>query len=254
MKRAAHLVVHDLALRYGDYEVMLDVSFTVPRGDVFVIMGSSGGGKSTLLKALIGLLEPAAGDILYGGQSFTHADVLERQRISRGFGVLFQFGALWTDLTLAENVALPLQQLTRLSAVEIRELAELKLALVGLGGSEELYPHEISGGMQKRAGLARAMALDAEILFLDEPSSGLDPITARRLDELILELRDSIGTTFVIVSHDLASIFAIATDSVYLDAREKTITAAGNPKDMLAHPPNPHVRAFLTRNADEESA
>jgi phospholipid/cholesterol/gamma-HCH transport system ATP-binding protein len=253
MERAP-LVVRDLALRYGDYEVMHDVSFTVRRGDVFVIMGGSGGGKSTLLRALIGLLEPAEGDIFYSGQSFTHADMLERQRISRRFGVLFQFGALWTDLTLAENVALPLQQLTRLSAMEIRELAELKLALVGLGGSDELYPHEISGGMQKRAGLARAMALDAEILFLDEPSSGLDPITARRLDELILELRDSIGTTFVIVSHDLASIFATATDSIYLDAREKTVTAAGNPKDMLAHPPNPHVRAFLTRNTDEESA
>jgi phospholipid/cholesterol/gamma-HCH transport system ATP-binding protein len=254
MERTPQLVVRDLALRYGDYEVMRGVSFTVRRGDIFVIMGSSGGGKSTLLRALIGLLEPATGDIIYNGESFTYAGARDRQRISRRFGVLFQSGALWSDLTLVENVALPLQQLTRLSAVEIRDLAELKLALVGLGGSMALYPHEISGGMQKRAGIARAMALDAELLFLDEPSSGLDPITARRLDELILELRDSIGTTFVIVSHDLASIFATATDSIYLDASAKTITATGDPKEMRAHPPNPHVRAFLTRSADEESA
>lgn len=160
---------------------------------------------------------------------------------------------MWSDLTLAENVALPLEELTRLDRHEIRELAELKLALVGLGSFTEFYPAQISGGMQKRAGLARAMALDPEILFFDEPSSGLDPVSARRLDDLILELRDSLSTTIVIVSHDLASIFATANDSIFLDANEKTVTASGDPKELLAHPPNVRVRAFLTRSDDKES-
>ncbi len=248
-----HITVTNLGVRYGDYVVMHDVSFTVSRGDVFVIMGGSGSGKSTLLNALIGLIEPAEGEILYGDQSFTRAEPHERQQLSRRFGVLFQFGALWSGLTLAENVALPLEELTNLDHREIRELAELKLSLVGLGGSTELYPHEISGGMVKRAGLARAMALDPEILFFDEPSSGLDPISARRLDDLIIELRDSLNTTIVIVSHDLASIFATATNGIFLDAQQKTVTAHGDPKEMLAHPPNPRLHAFLTRSADKES-
>jgi phospholipid/cholesterol/gamma-HCH transport system ATP-binding protein len=252
MQPPPHISVRNLDVRYGEYVVMHDVSFDVQRGDVFVIMGGSGSGKSTLLNALIGLVEPAAGEILYNGKSFTHTPEHERLEISSRFGVLFQFGALWSGLTLAENVALPLEQLTNLSAREIRELAELKLALVGLGASTELYPHQISGGMQKRAGLARAMALDPEILFFDEPSSGLDPITARRLDDLIIELRDSLNTTIVIVSHDLASIFATATDGIYLDNSVKTVTASGDPKQMLAHPPNPRVHAFLTRTAGKE--
>ncbi len=248
-----HITVTNLGVRYGDNVVMHDVSFTVSRGDVFVIMGGSGSGKSTLLNALIGLIEPAEGEILYGDQSFTRAEPHVRQQLSRRFGVLFQFGALWSGLTLAENVALPLEELTNLDHREIRELAELKLSLVGLGGSTELYPHEISGGMVKRAGLARAMALDPEILFFDEPSSGLDPISARRLDDLIIELRDSLNTTIVIVSHDLASIFATATNGIFLDAQQKTVTAHGDPKEMLAHPPNPRLHAFLTRSADKES-
>jgi phospholipid/cholesterol/gamma-HCH transport system ATP-binding protein len=254
MERSPHITVRDLAVRYGDYVVMQDVSFTVRRGDVFVIMGGSGSGKSTLLNTMIGLVEPAMGEVLYDDQSFTHATPHERQEISRRFGVLFQFGALWSGLTLAENVALPLEELTRLDRSEIRDLSEAKLALVGLGGFTEFYPNQLSGGMQKRAGLARAMALDPEILFFDEPSSGLDPVNARRLDDLIIELRDSMNTTIVVVSHDLASIFAIANDGIYLDGQRKTATARGNPKEMLSHPPDRHIQAFLTRTADEESS
>lgn len=250
----AHITVSDLEVCYGDYRVMSGVSFTVRRGDVFAIMGGSGSGKSTLLSALLGLVEPAAGDIRYGDTSFVHADVRQRQRIARRFGVLFQFGALWGDLTVAENVALPLEELTRLSRAEIRELADLKLSLVGLAGFADFYPNELSGGMKKRAGLARAMALDPEILFLDEPSSGLDPVSARRLDELLLQLRDSFGTTLVMVSHDLASIFGIATNGIYLDGRTKTVTASGDPHEMLARPPNPAVHAFLTRSVEEVSS
>ncbi|MDB4955771.1 MAG: transporter related [Myxococcales bacterium] len=252
MERNPHIVVRDLELGYGDYVVLRTASFTVKRGDVFVIMGGSGSGKSTLLNAMIGLIQPLAGEVLYDGQNFTRADRRERQIISRRFGVLFQFGALWSDLTLAENVALPLEELTKLDRQEIRELAELKLALVGLSSFIDFYPDQISGGMQKRAGLARAMALDPEILFFDEPSSGLDPINARRLDDLVLELRDSLGATIVIVSHDLASIFATANDSIFLDDEQKTVTARGDPKELLAHPPNERVHEFLTRTADKE--
>jgi phospholipid/cholesterol/gamma-HCH transport system ATP-binding protein len=254
MERPTHIAVRDLDLTYGSYPVMHGVSFDVRRGDVFAIMGGSGSGKSTLLKALIGLLEPAAGEVLYAGQSFTRSEPREREELSRRFGVLFQFGALWSNLTLGENVALPLEELTHLGPREIRDLAELKLALVGLANFVDFYPDQISGGMQKRAGLARAMALDPEILFFDEPSSGLDPVSARRLDDLILELRDSLNTTIVVVSHDLASIFAIANDGIYLDGELKTVSASGDPKELLAHPPNSRVRAFLTRAADEESS
>src|SRR5262249_4118132 len=244
MTGSSHITIRDLAVRYGDYVVMHDVSFTVRRADVFAIMGGSGSGKSTLLNTLIGLVEPAAGEVLYDGESFTRAEPAERRRISRRFGVLFQFGALWSGLTLAENVALPLEELTHLGRREIRDLAELKLDLVGLGGFTGFYPNEISGGMPKRAGLARAMALDPGSLFFDEPSSGLDTVSARRLDDLIIELRDSMNTTIVIVSHDLASIFATANDGIYLDAQRKTVTARGDPKEMRRHPPDRHVQAF----------
>src|SRR5882672_8897994 len=250
MARSPHITVRDLAVRYGDYEVMHDVSFTVCRGDVFVIMGGSGSGKSTLLNTMIGLVEPATGEVLYDRKSFTRATPHERQGISRRFGVLFQFGALWSGLTLAENVALPLEELTRLGRGEIRDLAELKLDLVGLGGFTEFYPNEISGGMQKRAGLARAMALDPEILFFDEPSSGLDPVSARRLDDLILDLRDSLRATVVVVTHELSSIFAIGNNSVFLDGESKTMIASGNPRQLLAESKDPRVLAFLTRGEE----
>ena len=216
---------------YGSFILMRDLNFTVRRGDVFIIMGGSGCGKSTLLKILVGLKEPMRGQVLYGDKSFWDADAQERELIMRRFGILYQQGALWSSLTLAENIALPLQMYTPLGAGQIREIASLKLALVGLAGFEDFYPSEISGGMRKRAGLARAMALDPDILFFDEPSAGLDPVSARLLDDLILELRDSLGTTIVVVTHELASIFAIANDSIYLDVDSRTATAGGRPEE-----------------------
>jgi phospholipid/cholesterol/gamma-HCH transport system ATP-binding protein len=249
--RAASIEVHDLDMAYGDRLIQRNLTFTVYRGDIFIIMGGSGCGKSTLLRHLIGLIRPARGDVLYGGRSFWGAEPDERERMTRRFGVLYQSGALWSSMTLAENVALPLEQYTRLSPVEIGDLVSLKLALVGLAGFEEFYPSEISGGMCKRAGLARAMALDPDILFFDEPSAGLDPISARLLDDLILELRDSVGATFVVVTHELASIFAIGSNSVYLDAETKTMLATDDPK-LLKESPIPAVRRFLTRGEAKE--
>jgi len=246
-----HIEVRHLTMAFGDFVVMRDLDFTVNRGDVCVIMGGSGCGKSTLLNHLIGLLEPAKGEILYDGTSFTTAAPAERDTMLRRLGVLFQSGALWSSMTLAENVGLPLQQYTDLSPSQIREVASLKLALVGLKGFEDYYPNEISGGMQKRAGLARAMALDPEYLFFDEPSAGLDPISSRLLDELILELRGSLGATIVVVTHELASIFTIANTSVFLDVEARTITARGDPKELL-HGGNDAVRRFLSRGAQSE--
>jgi phospholipid/cholesterol/gamma-HCH transport system ATP-binding protein len=202
---------------------------------------------------MLGLIEPAKGDILYGDQSFTKADDDTRQQMLRRCGVLYQSGALWTSMTLADNVGLPLEEFTDLSAADVREVASLKLALVGLKGFEDFYPSEISGGMQKRAALARAMALDPEILFFDEPSAGLDPITSRHLDDLILALRESLGATIVVVTHELASIFTIATNSVFLDAETRTMGATGPPKELLHHA-NRRVREFLTRGGDGSGA
>jgi len=240
-------------MAYGTFVLMRDMSFTINHGDVFIVMGGSGSGKSTLLRHLIGLNEPARGDIFYQEQNFTRADPAQRQQILRRIGVTFQSGALWSAMTLAENIGLLLEEYTELSPAEIREVASLKLALVGLKGFEDYYPSQISGGMQKRAGLARAMALDPRILFFDEPSAGLDPISSRLLDELILDLRDSLGTTIVVVTHELASIFAIGTSSIFLDAESRTITASGPPKDLLAHSRDPKVRRFLTRGEKEKS-
>ena len=246
----AHITVRDLTMAYGSFVLMRDLTFTVNRADVFIIMGGSGCGKSTLLRHLIGLNEPAKGEILYGDESFTNADDEARQRMLRRCGVLYQSGALWTSMTLADNVGLPLEEFTDLSAADVREVASLKLALVGLKGFEDFFPSQISGGMQKRAALARAMALDPEILFFDEPSAGLDPITSRHLDDLILALRESLGATIVVVTHELASIFTIATNSVFLDAETRTMAATGHPKELLHHP-NPRVREFLTRAGTE---
>jgi phospholipid/cholesterol/gamma-HCH transport system ATP-binding protein len=246
-----HIRVRDLTMAYGSFVLIRDLNFDIGRGDIFIIMGGSGCGKSTLLRHMIGLKEPARGEISFGKTSFTRADPDERERILRRCGVLYQRGALWSSLTLTENVALPLEQYTDLPPSEIRELAALKLALVGLKGFEEHYPSEISGGMQKRAGLARAMALDPEVLFLDEPSAGLDPISSRLLDELILELRASLGATVVVVSHELASIFAIGDNSVLLDAESRTMIAQGDPKKLLETSEDPRVRRFLTRGGDK---
>ena len=242
-----HITVHDLTMAYGSFVLQHDLNFTVNRGDIFIIMGGSGCGKSTLLRHLVGLKEPARGQVFYDGVSFWETEPEERDRILRRIGILYQTGALWSSMTLAENVALPLREYTDLSPEEVQEIVSLKLALVGLAGFEDYYPSEISGGMRKRAGLARAMALDPEILFFDEPSAGLDPISARLLDDLIIELRESLGATVVVVTHELASIFAIGTNSVYLDADAKTIIAGGNPKTLLAESRDPKVHAFLTR-------
>jgi len=239
--------IQNLTMAYGSYVVMRDINAQVKRGSVFVIMGGSGCGKSTLLRHMIGMMPPAQGDVLYDGQSFWGMDDDGRQNELRKFGVLFQSGALWSSMTLAENVALPLGEYTDLPPEDIQEIVRLKLSLVGLKGFEDFYPAEISGGMCKRAGLARAMALDPEILFFDEPSAGLDPISSRNLDHLILELRDSLGATIVVVTHELASIFAIADDSIFLDGDTKTIGARGNPKELLKSTDDPKVRAFLTR-------
>jgi phospholipid/cholesterol/gamma-HCH transport system ATP-binding protein len=245
----ARITVRDVTMAFGDFVVMRDLGFDVRRGSIFFIMGGSGCGKSTLVRTMIGLKEPDRGDVRYDGVSFTDASPEERERIRRSFGVLYQTGALWSSMTLAENVALPLGEFTDLSPGEIEEVAALKLALVGLKGFEDYFPSEISGGMQKRAGLARAMALDPDILFLDEPSAGLDPVTSQLLDELILALRDSLGATFVIVSHELASIMGIGDDSIFLDTDIRTIGARGNPRTLRDHADNENVRRFLTRTA-----
>jgi phospholipid/cholesterol/gamma-HCH transport system ATP-binding protein len=248
----AQITVSDLDMGYGDFILMRDLNFTVGKGDIFIIMGGSGCGKSTLMKILIGLKEPSRGQVVYGDVNFWEADPQEREQIMRRFGILYQSGALWSSMTLAENVALPLEQYTSLNRRQIGKIVSLKLALVGLAGFEEFYPSEISGGMKKRAGLARAMALDPDILFFDEPSAGLDPVSARLLDDLILELKESLGTTFVVVTHELASIFAIGNNSVYLDVDTRTMTASGDPRKLLAESSDPKVRNFLTRG--EESA
>jgi phospholipid/cholesterol/gamma-HCH transport system ATP-binding protein len=246
--------IQNLTMAYGSYVVMQDINAQVRRGSVFVIMGGSGCGKSTLLRHMIGMMRPAQGDVLYDGQSFWGMDDSGRQNELRKFGVLFQSGALWSSMTLAENVALPLGEYTDLPPENIQEIVRLKLSLVGLRGFEDFYPAEISGGMCKRAGLARAMALDPEILFFDEPSAGLDPISSRNLDHLILELRDSLGATIVVVTHELASIFAIADDSIFLDADTKTVRAKGNPKELLKNSDDPKVRVFLTRGETSSDA
>jgi phospholipid/cholesterol/gamma-HCH transport system ATP-binding protein len=246
-----HIIVKDLTMAYGDFLIQRDLTFTVNRGDIFIVMGGSGCGKSTLLRHLVGLQQPAKGQVLYDGVSFWDTEPEDRKRIMKRFGILYQSGALWSSLTLAENVALPLQEYTDLRSEQINELISLKLSLVGLAGFEEYYPSEISGGMKKRAGLARAMALDPEILFFDEPSAGLDPISAHLLDDLILELRDSLGATVVVVTHELASIFAIGNNSVFLDPETKTMIAGGDPKKLLAESKDPKVHSFLTRGKED---
>jgi phospholipid/cholesterol/gamma-HCH transport system ATP-binding protein len=243
--------VKDLTMAYGTFVLMKDINFTVNHGDIFIIMGGSGSGKSTLLRHMLGLIEPAKGEIWYGDFNFTKAEPEQREEMLRHFGVLYQSGALWSSMTLSENVGLPLGEFTDLSDEEIREVAALKLALVGLKGFENYYPSQISGGMQKRAGLARAIALDPETLFFDEPSAGLDPISSRLLDDLILELRDNLGATVVVVTHELASIFAIGSNSIFLDAESKTVIAQGNPKDLLKNCKDPRVQAFLTRGEED---
>ncbi|MFZ0255437.1 MAG: ATP-binding cassette domain-containing protein [Gammaproteobacteria bacterium] len=246
---APHIEVEGVTLAYGDFVIQHDLSFRIRRGDVYIIMGGSGCGKSTVMRSLTGLLAPKTGRICYDGTSFWETTPAARAETMHRFGVMYQSGALWSSMTLSENVALPLEQYTALSAEQVRAIAAYKLALVGLRGFDDFYPSEISGGMQKRVGVARAMALDPDVLFFDEPSAGLDPLSARLLDELILALRDSLGATMVVVTHELASIFTIADDAVFLDPETKTMLTTGNPRELRDHSDIPKVRAFLNRGA-----
>ena len=243
----AMIEVKNLTMGYGSYVLQQNANFVVNKGDIFRIMGGSGCGKSSMLRVLTGLLPPLGGDVFIDGVNIAKASATQMEEIRKKSGMLYQSGALFSSMTLAENIALPLQQYSNYSAAEIKELASLKLSLVGLAGFDDFYPSEISGGMKKRAGLARALALDPEIVYFDEPSAGLDPISSRNLDDLIIEINRSLGTTIVVVTHELASIFAIGTNSIFLDPMTKSILAKGNPHDILKNPPNREVWEFLTR-------
>lgn len=243
----AMIEVKNLTMGYGSYVLQQNANFVVNKGDIFIIMGGSGCGKSSMLRVLTGLLPPLGGDVFIDGVNIAKASATQMEEIRKKSGILYQSGALFSSMTLAENIALPLQQYSNYSAAEIKELASLKLSLVGLAGFDDFYPSEISGGMKKRAGLARALALDPEIVYFDEPSAGLDPISSRNLDDLIIEINRSLGTTIVVVTHELASIFAIGTNSIFLDPMTKSILAKGNPHDILKNPPNREVWEFLTR-------
>lgn len=239
--------VKNLTMAYGDFVLQKNLTFSIAKGSIFTIMGESGCGKSTLLRTMTGLKQPAAGNVLFHGVEFWESSHKKRVEILQQCGVLYQSGALWSSMSIGENIALPLQQFTTLSREEINDLIEIKLALVGLKGFSDYLPSAISGGMRKRAGLARAIALDPEILFFDEPSAGLDPISSRMLDDLILELRDSLGATIVIVTHELPSIFALADDSVFLDTESRTMLTTGNPKVLATESDSIKVRQFLSR-------
>ena len=250
--RPVHIHIDQLTMAYGSNLIQADLDFDIHKGDVFVIMGGSGCGKSTLLKHMIGLFPPAKGDVLYEGQSFHQADPDQQFRMRRNWGITYQTGGLFSAMTLAENTALPLQQYTELEPGDIEDIVAYKLALVGLAGYQEYYPSEISGGMRKRAALARAIALDPEILFFDEPSAGLDPISSQLLDELMIEMQESLGATVVIVTHELASIFSIATNSVFLDAETKTMIDYGDPRELVNSSQHEKVRRFLSRGGHRE--
>jgi phospholipid/cholesterol/gamma-HCH transport system ATP-binding protein len=245
---APAIEVEHLQCGYEDKVVLKDVSFAVKPGEIFFIIGGSGCGKSTLLRHLVGLNLPRAGRVKFFGRPFSDADTATRRRMLRTFGMLFQGGALWTSLTLRQNVALPLEEYTSLSRREIDEIAALKLGQVGLGGFEDYFPAEISGGMKKRAGLARALALDPAIVFFDEPSAGLDPVTSRKLDDLIRQVRETFGTTIVVVSHELASIFDLADRVIMLDRAHQGIIAEGRPKELATTSRDPRVIEFLRRS------
>ena len=245
--RAPKLKVRGLRIGYGEKLVQQDVSFDVGTGAIFAIMGVSGCGKSTLLRALTGLLRPTAGSISFDGEDYWAAAENRRMEIGRNFGVVFQGGALWTSMTAAENVALPLQMFTNLDGASIEALVQTKLSLVGLTEGRATMPADLSGGMRQRVGLARALALEPRVLFLDEPSAGLDPISSVRLDDLILELRNGFAVTIVIVSHELPSLFGICDDGVFLDAITHTALAHGSPRALRDSCSHPVVRAFMHR-------
>ncbi|WP_408869621.1 ABC transporter ATP-binding protein [Commensalibacter oyaizuii] len=241
------LSVKNLQIGYGPKLIQKNINFTVKKGSIFALMGGSGCGKSTLLKSMIGLLPPQKGNFFFKNEDYWQASKNHRIKIAHKFGVLFQSAALWSSMTVGENIALPLQLFTDLSPTMIQRLVELKLGLVGMDHAINLYPSELSGGMKKRCGLARALALDPEVLFFDEPSAGLDPITSKRLDDLILNLRNGLGTTIVIVSHELPSLFTIADDGIFMDAQTKTPIAYGSPKALRDNPPCEQVNDFMHR-------
>jgi phospholipid/cholesterol/gamma-HCH transport system ATP-binding protein len=242
--------VTGLVCGYGEKIVLRDISFHVRRSELFFVIGGSGCGKTTLLRYLVGLHRPYAGQVSYFGKNFTGAEPAERRELLKTFGVLYQGAALWSSLTVGENIALPLEEYTTLSRREINQIILLKLAQVGLAGFEGYYPSELSGGMKKRAGLARALALDPAIVFFDEPSAGLDPVTSRQLTGLIREIRDALGTTMVIVSHELSSIFALADRMILLDREAQGIIAEGAPRALADQSDDPRVREFLLQTGD----
>ncbi len=244
------LEVRNLSVGYGEVAVQKGISFDVKSGSIFAIMGTSGCGKSTLLRALMGLLRPSEGTIIFAGEDYWAAPDARRAELGRRFGVLFQGSALWTSLTAAQNVALPLQMFTTRRPASVDALVEIKLSLVGLDTGRDSLPAALSGGMQKRVGLARALSLDPEILFLDEPSGGLDPISARRFDTLIRQLRDGFGVTVVMVSHELPSLFAICDDGIFLDAESHTAIAHGAPAALRDTCSAPIVHAFMNGEGD----
>ncbi len=249
------ITVKNLRVAYGDFVLFDDINFGVNEKDIFIIMGASGCGKSSMLRVLTGLVNPIKGDVLIDGKEFARADINTKNDIMKKCGVMYQSGALFSSMTLKQNVSLPLELYSNYTEKEISEIASYKLALTGLGGFDDFYPSEISGGMKKRAALSRALALDPKIVYCDEPSAGLDPISSKRLDDLIIELNQSLGTTFVVVTHELQSIFNIGTNSIFLDGSVKNITGRGNPKDLLRNPPNENIYEFLTRgNKNDKTA
>ena len=245
--------VSNLSIGYDNNVLMKNMSFDINSGDVFAVMGPSGCGKSTLLRVMTGLIAPLSGTISVGGRDFT-GDECARRDIMRNIGILYQGGALFSSMTVSENIELPLRQYTGYSDSMIRDIVEMKLALVGLPGIGDLYPSQLSGGMKKRAGLARALALDAQIVYFDEPSAGLDPIASRQLDDLILEINRAMGTTIILVSHELESIFTVANNSIFLDTARHEISGRGKPNDLRRNPPNATIRQFLTRGKTNEKS
>jgi len=243
---------HGLKVAYGENVIIKNADFTVRQNDIFIIMGGSGSGKSSLLRVLTGLMPPAAGTFWIDGINYLQADPAKKLEIMKKTGILYQSGGLFSSMTLAENIALPLQKYSDYDEDTIAELVNLKLSLVGLAGFNDYYPAEISGGMKKRAGLARALALDPDIVYFDEPSAGLDPISSARLDDLMKDINQNLGTTLVVVTHELDSIFAIGTNAIFLDAATKTISASGNPNELLKNPPDKNVYDFLTRGKEDE--
>lgn len=246
------ITAQNLNVGYGDKTLIRNADFKVHDQDIFIIMGGSGSGKSSLLRVLTGLMPPQSGTFTVCGTDYTKASQAEKLAIMKQTGILYQSGALFSSMTLEENIALPLQKYTDYSPSMIEELVNLKLSLVGLSGYNDYYPSEISGGMKKRAGLARALALDPQIVYFDEPSAGLDPISSAHLDELMKEINQTFKTTLVVVTHELNSIFSIGTNSIFIDAETRSVTAHGNPNELLKNPPNETVFNFLTRGKGNE--